>query len=272
MSLLNSIVTGPRILPPRVLLYGTNGIGKNTWAAGAPSPIVIQTEQGSDELGMARFPLATDYATVIAQIGALYSDPHDFGTVVLDSADWLEQLIWKQVCIDNGNAVNIAKACGGYGNGYLAACLKWREILDGLKALREHRGMCVILLAHHEVKVYNAPDTDPYDRYIPRLHKYAMAMLAEWVDALLFAGYRVHTKTVETRAGDVSKGIGTGERVLHTQERPSHLAKNRYGLSEPMPFPLVGGFDLFAAGVGAFHAAQTKAAPATAPALVTASA
>ena len=34
-------------------------------------------------------------------LAALYSEPHEFGTVVIDSVDWLEPLIWKRVCDDN---------------------------------------------------------------------------------------------------------------------------------------------------------------------------
>ncbi len=258
MSLLQSITQGTRQLPPRVLLYGPHGIGKNTWAAGAPRPIVIQTEQGSDEIGMDRLPLCRSYEDVIAQIGALYQDQHDYETVVLDTLDWLEPLIWERVCKDD-NVTNIEKVQKGFGKGYTIAMAKWREIADGLKALREQRNMAVIMLAHSEVKTYNAPDTEPYDRYQLRLHKYASGFLYEWSDAVLFAGYKVFTRTTELKGADINKGIGTGERVLHTQERPTHLAKNRYAIPEPMPFPEVGGFDLFSAAVANFYRTKIPA-------------
>lgn len=44
-----------------------------------------------------RFPLAESFEDVMEAIMALYSDTHDYQTVVVDSADWLEQLIWKEV-------------------------------------------------------------------------------------------------------------------------------------------------------------------------------
>ena len=46
MSLLTSIITGAKSGPRRLLVYGTAGIGKSTFATCAPSPVVIQTEDG----------------------------------------------------------------------------------------------------------------------------------------------------------------------------------------------------------------------------------
>jgi hypothetical protein len=33
----------------------------------------------------------------------------------------------------------------------------------------------------------------------------------------------------------VSRGISTGERLLHTSEKPAYLAKNRYSLPDILP-------------------------------------
>ena len=68
----------------------------NQWAM-APQPVFIQTEDGLGNLDAARFPLAESFDDVMAAVMALYSEAHDFQTVVVDSADWLEQLIWKEV-------------------------------------------------------------------------------------------------------------------------------------------------------------------------------
>ncbi len=52
--------------PRRILCFGTNGIGKSTWAANAPAPIFIQTEDVLGNIDEDRFPLATQYGDVIA--------------------------------------------------------------------------------------------------------------------------------------------------------------------------------------------------------------
>ena len=61
MVSLSDIVDTQNIKPPRVLAYGPPGVGKTTFAASAPSPIFIQTEDGADVVGAARFPQPESY-------------------------------------------------------------------------------------------------------------------------------------------------------------------------------------------------------------------
>ncbi len=256
---LSSITSGKAIRPPRIMLSGTHGIGKTTFAAGAPSPIFIQTEEGADTVGCDRFPLATSLADVLAQLTSLCQDEHAYGTVVIDSLDCLEPLIWKKVAADAGKK-NIEDI--GYGKGLTIALDEWRQVLDGLTYLRNNKSMIVILISHVEIKRFDNPETEPYDRYIPRLHAKAGAMIMAWADAVLFANYKVFTKTTEAGFNkDVRRGIGTGDRVIYTTERPSHLAKNRYNLPSELPLS-------WGAFVAAIAAGTT---PAPALALVAAS-
>jgi hypothetical protein len=215
------------------MLYGTHGIGKSTWGAMAPDPIFIQTEDGLAEVDCAKFPLATSYADVMSQLAELYTEPHEFRTVVLDSADWLEKLIWAEVCRKR-NVESIEDI--GYAKGYTFALTQWREVLAGLDALRNDRGMTIVLLAHSRIEKFENPETDSYDRYVPQLHKLASAVLQEWCDEVLFASYKVFTKqTDEGFNRKRNQGLGTGERVVRTTERPAHMAKNRLNLPEELP-------------------------------------
>ena len=69
MSELEKIHTGKK--PPRIMLYGTEGIGKSTFAAQAPSPIFLPTEDGLGEIDCASFPLCKKYTdTVIFEKGS----------------------------------------------------------------------------------------------------------------------------------------------------------------------------------------------------------
>jgi hypothetical protein len=56
-------------------------------------------------------------------------------------------------------------------------------LIDGLTALRDERGMGVVIAAHSEIKRFDSPDTEPYDRYQPKLHKGASAIVQEAMDA-----------------------------------------------------------------------------------------
>ncbi|MFN6303913.1 MAG: AAA family ATPase, partial [Planctomycetota bacterium] len=56
MSLLQQVQRGKAHLPPRILVYGTEGVGKSSLAATTPRPIFIQTEDGLGEIDCDRFP------------------------------------------------------------------------------------------------------------------------------------------------------------------------------------------------------------------------
>lgn len=239
MSLIERIHQGRRHSPPRLLMYGTEGIGKSTTAAQAPKPIFIPTEDGLDQIDCDSFPLAERFADVTNAITALLREQHDYQTVVIDSCDWLERLIWDQLCEQYG-ASSIEKVDGGYARGYTHALTQWRQVLNGLSELRARRGMCVILLAHAKVEKFEDPENAAYDRYSPRLHKHANALITEWVDAVLFATRKIITKTEDAGFGrdrTIAAGLGRdgGERVLRTVGSPSCVAKNRFALPAELP-------------------------------------
>ena len=144
MSLLESITRGKENKPPRLFVYGQEGVGKTSLAASAPNPVFVQTEDGLGEIDTAKFPLAKSLNDVLNALAALRDEPHDFQTAVLDSADWLERLIWDKVCQDFG-VRSIEKADGGYGKGYVHALTYWRQIVGLLDDLRSRRGMIVIV-------------------------------------------------------------------------------------------------------------------------------
>jgi len=219
--------------PPRILIHGVAGVGKTTLAAHAQNPVFIQTEDGLGTLEAAYFPLAQTFEQVMEALVALYSEAHDFQTVVVDSVDWLEPLIWAKACRENGWA-SIEEA--GFGKGYIAALTFWRQYLDGLNALRDDRGMTVIQIAHTDIKRFDSPEHDPYDRYVIKLHARAAALLQEHSDLVLFANYRISTTKADVGFNKkVNRALGSGERVMHTAERPAFLAKNRYGLPDSLP-------------------------------------
>lgn len=231
--MIESIQKRQKNRPRRIMVYGVQGIGKSTFGAMAESPIFIQTEDGLGDIDADRFPLAKAYHDVVKAIESLYTSEHDYRTVVIDSLDWLERLIWSEVCRIKG--VDSIEDIG-FGKGYGFALAQWREVLEGLDALRADRGMQVILVAHSTVERFNSPETEPYDRYAPRLHRTASALIQEWCDEVLFAGYRVHVKKTDEGFGKKHvQGVGQGERVLRTTERPSHVAKNRLGLPDELP-------------------------------------
>lgn len=239
MSVLNEIQTGKQQLPPRVTVYGTPGIGKTLFASKAPKPIFIQTEDGLSEIDCDRFPLATLLETVLQFLTALLNETHKYQTVVIDSLDWLEQLIFQELCRQY-SVSSIEKVDGGYSRGYTHALIHWKQILDLLNALRLQKSMIVILIAHAKVERFEDPESTAYDRYSPRLHKHASALVCEWSDAVLFATRKIRVQSEDAgfnRKRGIAYGLGRdgGERVLRTIGSPSCVAKNRYSLPEEIP-------------------------------------
>lgn len=231
---LKSISKDPIIAPPRVVLYGPHGIGKTTFGACAPSPILMPFEDGIGKLEIARFPVLETWSDTLEALGSLINEQHEFGTVVIDSLDWLEPIVWAETCKRNGKK-DIEEF--GYGKGYLFACDVWREFFDGLRVLRQSKSMAVVLLAHTEIKQFADPNSDPYDRYQIKLQPRASALVEEWADCVLFANYRTYTAKADAGFNrKITRGVGTGERVLYTEERPGFRAKNRYGLPAELPF------------------------------------
>lgn len=239
MSLLTRVQRGRTPKPPRLLVYGTEGIGKSTFAGQAPKPIFIQTEDGLDEIACDKFPLAATYDDVAAALQELRTQNHEYETVVIDSLDWLERLVWDKLCGQYG-VNSIEKVDGGYARGYTHALTFWREIIDHLNVLRSARGMVVVLIAHSKVERFEDPESSPYDRYSPRLHKHACALISEWCDAVLFATRKFRTQSEDAGFGrkrTIAQAIGKdgGERVLRTVGGPSCVAKNRYGITDDLP-------------------------------------
>ena len=240
MSVMEKIHTGKKPAPPRLLLYGTEGIGKSTFASQSPKPIFIPTEDGLNEIDCASFPLAKTLIEIEDYLSALAKEPHDYETVVIDSCDWMEQLIWDDVCRIN-NVATIEKVDGGFGKGYIAALGFWRHILDLLDILHKQRGMAVILIAHAKIERFEDPETSAYDRYSPRLNKHACALLTEWTDAILFATHSFRTQTEDAGFGKkrtIAVGVGEdgGNRIIRSVGGPTCVAKNRYNL--PRQFDL----------------------------------
>ena len=238
-SITNSSATDK---PPRIVLYGTSGIGKSTFGASAPGPIFIPTEDGAAALAVPTFPLirAWKNATGDALIDAftfLATGDHAFQTAVLDSADWTENLLKEQVARDYGidaydtNAKQLA-----YGRGGRALEEYWRKICDSFTYLRDQRNMGSIIIAHSQVKRFDDPQTEAYDRYILDLQKDSAAVLMEWADIVLFAN--TQTTVIEEKVGIGSskkRGVGPAERFMYTQETPAFKAKCRWPVPPKLP-------------------------------------
>ena len=149
-----NIISGVEQAPRRILLYGVHGIGKSTWAASAPAPIFIQTEDGLGDVGCDRFGLAQSFDAVLSSLREVYEAKHNYRTLVLDSLDWLEKLIWAEV-VGRKQVESIEDI--GYAKGYIFALDEWRKFVEALNLIRADRAMHVILVAHAQIARFEDP-------------------------------------------------------------------------------------------------------------------
>ncbi|MGW8278549.1 ATP-binding protein [Sphingomonas aurantiaca] len=226
--------------PPRIVIYGPHGVGKNTFASSAPKPVLIDIEDGQPAgLGVPSLRVP-EFPPLMEALTALYTEEHDFETLIVDSLDWLEPIFHREA-IRRNNEANPNKPWStiedaGYGKGYILALDPLREYIDGINALRNERNMAIIQTAHAEVKRFDSPESEPFDRYQIKLHKQASALVQEHADMVLFANYKTSTTKAEVGGKKtVTRGVGGGARVIYTEERPAFLAKNRHNLPPELP-------------------------------------
>jgi hypothetical protein len=235
---LSSIVTGKQTVPPRILLYGVDGIGKSTFAANAPAPIFTQTEDRLAHIDCAKFPVCKTFEDALATIKVLLTEDHEYKTHVTDSADWLEKLIHQKILKDHNEESIISNEKGsplGFGRGYIMAEDHFRKYVSGLEALRLRKNMQIIIIAHAQIRKFDDPMRPSYDQYRPNLHERIMNMLLQWVDCAFFANFDTSVVTEKDVMKEKRKGIGGVNRIMYTQERPAFEAKNSYDLPPEMP-------------------------------------
>ncbi len=222
-----NIKKGPQVRSLRCVIYGPEGIGKSTLASQFPDAVFIDFEHGTDSMDVARFDTPKDFTLLLDLLDSI-SQEDCCKTVVLDTADKLEQIIMTHVC-NKHQLRSIEDA--GYGKGYTYIADDWIEVMKTLDKVIES-GKNVVLVAHAQMRKFEQPDEmGAYDRWELKLSKKSAPLLKEWSDMLLFCNYKTNVITDEKTKS--RKAIG-GKRVMYANHSPVYDAKNRFGLPDVM--------------------------------------
>lgn len=234
MSYLSKVTKGVTDKRMLLLLYGPEGVGKSSFAANANKPIFLGTEGGTENLDIARLPEPKSWDDVLGMLKELAQGDHDYNTLVIDTLDWLEPILFHKF---TKGKTPIEDTCGSFGKWVGEVTREYRNLMSYINEVRS--SMDVIILAHSHLRTINDPvNNASYDRYELKLHnKQHSALWKEYVDCLIFANFEVFTKTDNPKGK--SKAYGNGERKMFTEHRPSFDAKNR----DSLPFEMELSYD-----------------------------
>lgn len=206
LALANLIVEHPSVTP-RIVILGDSGVGKTTYASKFPNPVFLDVEFGTGALDVPTIPIR-EMKDLRVAVDALVSEKHDFKTVIIDSIDWLEEIIVREVC-----STRNAKSLGDfdYGKGYAMLSDDWKRVLVTLDRLRA-RGLIVVLIAHARAETVKRPDIAEYERMSVALRRVDdRGRVIEWADVIVY----------------ILRQKG-GKREFAVEPKPGFAAKTRY--------------------------------------------
>lgn len=229
------IIKGKVPSAKKVVIYGPEGIGKSTLASKFPDPVFIDTEDSTKDMDVSRFEKPTSWQMLMDQIRYAKTNPGICKTLVIDTADWAEQMCVEDLCARNGKK---GIEDFGYGNGYVYAKEEFGRFLNFLSEVVDS-GIHVVLTAHAQIRKFEQPDEiGSYDRWELKLGKKTQSqtspLVKEWADMLLFCNYKTMSVAADDK-GKKHKAQG-GRRIMYTSHHPCWDAKNRYGLADEIPF------------------------------------
>lgn len=227
-----NITSGKILSAQKVVLYGPEGIGKSTFASALPDPLFIDTEGSTKHMDVRRFDAPTSWTMLLSEVTWVRDHPSECKTLVIDTADWAEQL-----CINSVLATYQKKGIEdfGYGKGYVYVAEEFGRLLNLLDEVIG-KGIHICITAHAKMRKFEQPDEmGAYDRWEMKLSKQVAPMLKEWADMVLFATYK--TIVVKDGKGENAKSKASGgKRIMYTSHHPCWDAKNRHGLPDELPF------------------------------------
>lgn len=258
-----NISKGLNLTPPKVVIYGPEGIGKSTLAGKFPGALFIDLENGTGRLDVARLDIPQDYPALKILLKEIAKEPpQEYRTLVIDTADKLDGMITQNI-IDSATSKDVKGIEDfGYGKGYTYIEENWRKLLDYLAEFQRKTGWTVVFIAHAtQRKIETVGQAGNYDHYELKLSKKASPLLKEWADFLLFLNYDVTLVKDDNK----TKAVG-GERVIYTNHSTYYDAKSRAALPDSLELDAEGVKTIFRA-IYPDGNPMKKAAPA--PAYIT---
>lgn len=249
-------------VPPKIIIYGRNGIGKSRFAIHAPNAIFLDFDKN-----LAQYKVLTNksdgisysletFQNVIDFITLLINEPHDFKTVIIDSFSSLNMIVENQVKLEK-NIPSVAAM--EFGKGYDYTKVLWEQILRKLDFLWDKRKVMLILIGHDKITELKDLAHGNHHIYEMALHEKIIGMFRGWCSIMLYATVNKRIKEESGSFGKVNKKILDSKRVLYTEGDDIFIARNNYGLPPIIPFDDVeAAWNVFYNHINSFYETKTK--------------
>ena len=226
----------------RFVIYGQEGVGKSSLAADSESPIFLDVEGSTGALEVARYKwdgshVPTRYGQIVSALRDILEQEHDFRTLVIDSLDALQGLVWDEIVRRESGAKSQVNPKGGkltsiesfgFGKGYRLAQDEFRLLRKRLDLIRAKRGMNIVLIDHCSVSTYRNPEGDDYDQFFLAIHPLAGGETLAWADVVGFCSFDVWTDEKAGKSETI--GMSSDRRLMRFHKHAAYAAKTRFAL------------------------------------------
>lgn len=201
---------------------------------GAPKPVFLDSEKRTEHLDVHRVEITSwpeQIATMKALGKAKQANECEYETIVTDTLDALEKMMYKYLCKKHG-VDSIAEIGGGWGIGYGQVEQEWikfNQLVEGLRDL----GFTIIHIAHSHVRLYKNPEGEDYDRHMMKLRQETAHFLVAEMDYVGFACFEDMAN--KEKKFSKAKGVTTGERILKFAHSAAYDSKDGKGVDDELP-------------------------------------
>ena len=227
------ISKGKKKMPLRICGHGRDGQGKSYFGKAS---LFVNVEGGIDDIDCESINCVNQpFDFIMEALRYIAGNHKDIkqDTITIDSIDWVERMVHKQICEERGvpsGSINDKKLA--FGVGHQTAASKFREILNALDHIR-NLGFNIYLISHSKVVSVEDPNLDPYDRWDLALQKNVRNYVREWCDIVAYIAMETFTKKQESDFGATKfKPTSTGRRLLYIGNDPSYESKTRIALPD----------------------------------------
>jgi len=234
---MDSIIKGVETVPLVTVVTGATAVGKTHFACQSDDPIMLDLEHGAEIHNHQKIPLYgkdVSFDDCVESLRLIYANHKKMGvkTVIVDSFDWVQKLIHKQVCSKkNVETIDELK----WGAGYQLSASLAQDFINGLDSLRQ-LGLEIIIICHTQIVKVDEPIHDLYEVYDLKLDRLIRNTLKEWATIICFCEFDQKTELKGERFGKkVYKAISTGNRIMHTIPQAGFVAKSRIPIPSPLP-------------------------------------